>query len=186
MERPDASYERQSVEALKFPIGPFGRKQSYTTGELDQFISKIEAAPELYRGITENLTDAELNKTYRSGSWNVRQLVHHVADIQMLHFLRMKKALTEPEGETIVILMDDWAVTADAKSAPVADSLRMLEGITQRYVFLMRTLQPSQLQIKYFHPVRGYEITQQQAIAMSAWHLEHHLAHIQIALQTFE
>ncbi|HTM67070.1 MAG TPA: hypothetical protein VL093_12155 [Flavipsychrobacter sp.] len=62
------------------------------------------------------------------------------------------------------------------------DSLLMLEGITKRYVFLLQTLNEDALQISYYHPLRGYDITQAQAVAMSAWHLQHHLAHIKLAL----
>lgn len=78
--------------------------------------------------------------------------------------------------------MDEWAKTSDGFSAPVADSLQMLDGITKRYVFLLRSLTAEQLEISYYHPVRKYDITQAQAIAMSAWHLRHHHAHIQLAL----
>lgn len=172
-----------SNEQLKFPIGPFVKKEKYSNEELGQFIDVIEAAPISFRTLTETLSDIELAKTYREGSWNVRQLVHHVADIQMLHFLRMKKALTETgKSETTIILMDEWAKSPDSTSAPVKDSLQMLDGITKRYVYLLRSLTPAQLEISYYHPVRKYDITQAQAIAMSAWHLRHHHAHIQIAI----
>lgn len=172
-----------SNDRLKFPIGPFVRKEKYSQEELDELIQAIEVVAISFRTLTESLSEFELTKTYREGSWNVRQLVHHVADIQMLHFLRMKKALTETgKNETTLILMDEWAKTPDSTSAPVKDSLQMLDGITKRYVYLLRSLTPVQLEIKYFHAVRKYDITQAQAIAMSAWHLRHHHAHIQIAL----
>ncbi len=170
-------------EQLKFPIGPFIKKDKYTVEEIHQFINDIEAAPVSFRTLTEGLPETELASTYREGSWNIRQLVHHVADIQLLHFLRMKKALTEPgKNDTTLILMDEWARTADGVDAPVKDSLLMLDGITKRYVYLVRSLTPLQLEISYYHPARKYDITQAQAIAMSAWHLKHHRAHIQLAL----
>lgn len=172
-----------SLEELKFPTGPFVKKENYSVEEIGDLIKEIETAPELYGKLTEKLTEADLNKVYRPGSWNIRQLVHHVADIQMLFFLRTKRALTEKnENETTVILMDGWAETADGKSAPIMDSLQMLEGITKRYVYLLRSLSPEQLQKRYYHPVREYYISQAEAIAMSAWHLRHHYAHIQLAL----
>jgi hypothetical protein len=58
----------------------------------------------------------------------------------------------------------------------------MLEGLTKRYVFLLRSLSENQLRIEYYHPVRKYMINQAQAMAMSAWHLRHHLEHIKIAV----
>jgi hypothetical protein len=144
----------------------------------------IKEAPELYKNLVKRLVPEDIRKTYRPGSWNVQQLVHHVADIQLLHFLRMKKALTEPAyTEVTLIDMDAWAGTSDGCDAPVEDSLMMLEGITGRYVFLIRSLSDQDLKIAYYHPVRKYSIDQAQAIAMSAWHLQHHLAHIKLAVE---
>lgn len=169
---------------LKYPIGPFVKKDDYSQEEIDSLISSIEMAPELLSELIENLAPEDLKKTYRPGSWNVQQLVHHVADIQLLHFLRMKKALTEPDYKEVTLIdMDAWARTADANNEPVEDSLLMLQGITRRYVFLMRSLTEQELQVAYYHPVRKYSINQAQAIAMSAWHLQHHLAHIKLAIE---
>lgn len=171
------------LNSLKFPIGPFEKKDNYTPDELRELISINETAPGKYRRIVENLSPEDLLKTYREGSWNIRQLVHHVADIQLLHYLRMKKALTELNYDEVTLIdMDGWAKTADGIVAPVEDSLIMFEGINKRYVFLLKSLDDAALKIKYYHPIRKYMINQTQAIAMSAWHVDHHLAHIKIAL----
>ena len=169
---------------IKYPIGLFRQKDSYSGEEISNFIKILEAAPENYRKIIQQLKADDLRKTYREGGWNIQQLVHHVADIHLLHFLRMKMALTAPESEhgTTVIDMDGWAKTPDALNAPVEDSLLMFDGINRRYVYLLKTLDASMLDISYFHPVRKYRINQAQAMAMSAWHVNHHLAHIKIAL----
>lgn len=171
----------------KFPIGPFVKQDSYSDAELQDLVNTIEEAPEKYRKIFESLTPADLQKTYRPGSWNVQQLIHHVADIQLLHLLRMKKALTEPDYLTVTLIdMDGWATTADGQSAPIEDSLMMLEGIAKRFIFLIRSLTADQLQISYYHPTRNTHISQIQAIHMASWHLRHHLAHIQLAIGSGE
>ena len=106
-----------------------------------------------------------------------------MADIQLLHFFLMKKAVTELDYNQVTLIdMDGWASTSDGSHAPVIGSIQMLDGITRRYVFLIRSLSAEQLQISYYHPIRGFQINQIQAVAMSAWHLEHHLAHINLAL----
>lgn len=171
------------VSDLQYPIGNFIKKDHYPEEEIQEMITVIAGSPAKYEALVTTLSETDLLKTYRDDSWNIKQLVHHVADIQMLHFLRMKKALTEKDGlEATLINMDGWAETTDGKEAPVEDSLLMLEGITKRYVFLLKTLNEEALEISYYHPLREYDITQAQAIAMSAWHLKHHLAHIKLAL----
>lgn len=168
----------------KYPIGHLALQENYTNAELAGIIGIIETAPSLYRQTVAQLTDAELSRTYREGSWNVRQLVHHVADIALLHYFRMKKAITEPGYEITMIDMDAWAATKDALTLPVSPSLVMFDAIHQRYAALAWTLDEKQLSVSYFHPVRKIWITQKQALAMSAWHVQHHLAHIRLALSS--
>lgn len=168
---------------LKYPIGGFKIQEVYTQEELDGILREIENAPKRYAALVSDLTDEDLAKCYREGSWTVRQLVHHVADIQFLHFLRMKKAVTEPNYDQLTMInMDGWASTADSITAPVEDSLQILEGITRRYLRLARSLDEQQFSISYLHPVRQITFNQKQALAISAWHLNHHLAHVKLAL----
>lgn len=172
------------LDQLKYPIGPFVKRDEYSAEELSIMIEDIANAPSLFRKLTESLQKEDLSKTYRPGSWNVQQLIHHVADIQLLHFLRMKRAITESDyHEVTLINMDGWAHTEDGIAAPVDDSILMLEGITRRYVYLINSLSDEELKVAYYHPVRAFYVNQLQAIAMSDWHLKHHLAHINIALK---
>jgi hypothetical protein len=170
--------------ALKFPIGPFMPQATTTRAELDAFIDTVANAPAKYRALAANLKPAELKKTYRSGSWNIQQLLAHVADMQMLHFFRMKKALTESDyKELTLVSMDGWACTYDGTQYPPADSLDLFENLVKRFVFLAKSLTDEQLNISYYHPIRKISLDQRQAIAMSAWHVKHHLEHIKIALK---
>ena len=168
---------------LKFPIGPFVAPQRIDSEELKVLIKTIEEAPAKYGKIAAQLSEGDLTKTYRDGSWNVQQIFNHVADMQMLHFFRMKKALTESDYKEITLVsMDGWAATPDGRWSSVADSMMMFESITRRFVLLMRSLDGHQQEISYYHPVRKIMLNQKQAIAMSAWHVTHHLAHLNIAL----
>lgn len=168
---------------LKFPIGPFKAPDKTSQEELNELIKTVEDAPGKYRSIGESLKPEDLVKTYREGSWNVQQLFAHVADMEMLHFLRMKKALTENDYKEITLVnMDGWAHTHDGLHSSVADSLSMFESLVRRHAQLMRSLDDAQLAISYYHPVRKINLNQAQSIAMSAWHVRHHFEHLKIAL----
>jgi hypothetical protein len=171
------------ITHLKLPIGAFVKKDVYSPAEFTSLTQDMEDALDAYKAIADALSGEDLLKTYRPGSWNIQQLIHHVADIQLLHFLRMKKAVTEPNYKEITLIdMDGWANTKDGTLAPIEDSILVLEGITKRYLYLIRSLSEEELRIVYHHPLRGFDINQTQAVAMSSWHLKHHLAHIKIAL----
>ncbi|GGB93375.1 DinB family protein [Dyadobacter sediminis] len=167
----------------KFPIGPLVLQEDYTKEELKDFISVIANIAADYSRLVENLAEEDLVKTYREGSWNIRQLVHHVADIQFLHYMRMKKAVTEPDYKEVTLIdMNAWAETPDSFQAPVSVSLNMLHGVHYRYALFAQSLHEEQLAVTYFHPLRKIDISQKQALAMSVWHAQHHLAHIKLAL----
>lgn len=167
----------------QYPIGRFILKEDYTKEELENFLEVISSSASKYSALTENLGDEDLAKTYREGSWNVRQLVHHVSDIAFIHYFRLKKAVTESDyNEVTLINMDAWSATQDSLEMPIAGSLSALEAINERYAYFAARLSEAQLASTYFHPMRKIWFNQKQALAMSVWHLQHHLAHIELAL----
>jgi hypothetical protein len=173
----DAEYK------LRYPIGPFTPSENITDEKVQSLIATIAEAPAKYKALVGGLSDADLQKTYRPGSWNIQQLVHHVADMAMLHFFRMKKAVTEDDYKTITLVnIDGWARTPDSVTAPTEDSLAMFAMISRRFVYLAKSLDARQLDITYYHPIRKIDLNQRNALAMSAWHVRHHLEHIRIAL----
>jgi hypothetical protein len=174
----------EQLNDLKFPIGPFKADPKIGKSELDEMIATIASAAAEYRKVAEGLSDDDLKKTYREGGWNVQQLVNHVADMHLLHFFRMKRALTESDYKEVTLVnVDGWASTPDGLGSSVEDSLHMFESIGKRFVHLMKSLDERQHQIAYLHPLRKTMLNQKQAIALSAWHVKHHLAHIRIALR---
>lgn len=171
------------LNKLRYPIGPFAIRNDISSSEIKAMIDAIAQAPAKYAEIARDLSDEDLGRTYRDGSWNVQQLFNHVADMQMLHFLRMKRALTESDYKNVTLVnIEAWTKTPDGLNSPIADSLLMIEGITKRFVHLMKSLDERQLEISYYHTVRGYSFDQKNAIALTAWHVRHHLEHIRIAL----
>lgn len=170
------------LSKLKFPIGPFIAPESLSNAEFEELVKTIEEAPANYRKLAKRISSSDLSKTYREGSMNVQQLYNHVADMQLLHFFRLKKVLTENDYKEITLVnIDAWANTYDGVQSSVEDSLLMFEGIAKRFATLIRSLTPEQLELSYYHPIRKITLNQKQAIAMSAWHVKHHYAHLLIA-----
>ena len=74
------SFERELMEDLRYPIGPFQPKSPLTESERKQLIRQIAETPSLLRKAIANLDDAKLDTPYRPGGWTVRQVVHHLPD----------------------------------------------------------------------------------------------------------
>lgn len=165
---------------VKFPIGQLTVPDEVTLDDVQQWLTDIAHYTDKLRETVAHLDDDELAKTYREGAWNVRQLVHHIADSQLNMYQRLKLALTDNNPTVPSFNQDKWAVLPDTE-LPVESSLMILEGINERVVALGKTITPSQLTRTFTHEENG-TITVAKKLAKLAWHENHHLAHIKIAL----
>lgn len=166
---------------VKYPIGQLQVPEHVTMENVNKWLKKTETYTQRLRETVANLSDTELNKTYREGSWNVRQLVHHIADSQLNMYQRLKLALTDDNPTVPAFDEEKWAIQPDTK-LPVESSIKMLEGINERIVELGKHLTEEQLNRTFTHQVNG-AIKVATKVAKLAWHEEHHLAHIKIALE---
>jgi len=57
-------------------------------------------------------------------------------------------------------------------------SLNLLDALHHRWVMFLRSLTPDQLERTYFHPQNNKFFDLKVALALYAWHCDHHLAHI--------
>ena len=169
-------------EVIRYPIGRFAAQVSYTPEDVDRGIRRILAGPELLRAAVEGLGNAELDTPYREGGWTVRQVVHHVPDSALNGYVRMKLALTEDRPTIKPYAEARWADLPDARG-PIDPSLALFETLCRRWGTLLRALDVRDLARRYHHPESGEDIPLDRAIALYAWHGEHHVAHIRALRQ---
>ena len=165
---------------VKYPIGKLQVPEKGTLENVQEWLKDIETYTMRLRETVDSLSDEELSKTYREGAWSVRELVHHIADSQLNMYQRLKLALTDDNPTVPAFDEEKWAIQPDTK-LPVESSIKMLEGINERIVSLGSSLTEAQLDRVFTHQVNG-KITVATKVAKLAWHEEHHLAHIKIAL----
>lgn len=165
---------------VKYPIGELSVPENVTLENVQEWLKEIETYTMRLRETVDNLNDEQLSKTYREGAWTVRQLVHHIADSQLNMYQRLKLALTDDNPTVPAFNEEKWAIQPDT-NLPVESSVKMLEGINERIVSLGQSLEEEQLQRVFTHQTNG-EIKVSTKVRKLAWHQEHHLAHIKIAL----
>jgi len=164
----------------RFPIGEFSKPDRLTDVERAGAIAKIESAPAMLRAAVNGMSDAQLDVTYREGSWTLRQVVHHLADSHVNAYTRFRLALTEDHPTVKPYDENRWAALDDARAMPVEVSLRLLEALHERWARLLRSLKPADFDRTIDHPENG-TMTIDHLLAMYAWHGEHHVAHITLA-----
>jgi len=166
------------LEQLKYPIGKFSMPDIFNEHQAEIWISEIEVLPEQIKKATENLTDEQLNQTYRPEGWTLRQVVHHIPDSHMNAYIRFKQAITEDTPIIRPYHEERWAETEEGKNGDIQMSIVLLNGLHQRWVAFLKTLTLEDYQRKYIHPAQGKELTLANMLGTYAWHGKHHLAHI--------
>lgn len=163
---------------LKYPIGKFDIAAPITPASRAASIAAIDALPATLRTTVGGLTDAQLDMPYRPDGWTVRQLVHHLADSHLNAVTRVRLALTEDAPTIKPYLEAKWAELDDARTMALEPSLRILDGVHQRWVALLRTLGDADCARTVVHPERGRTMSIDLLTALYAWHGRHHVAHV--------
>ncbi|MBZ5553449.1 MAG: bacillithiol transferase BstA [Acidobacteriia bacterium] len=162
---------------LRYPIGPFTMDESITAEKRQLYIDQISEAPAKLRAAVDGMSPEQLETPYREGGWTVRQVVHHLPDSHLNSYIRFKLAMTEERPTIKPYHEDRWAQLADARTAPVATSLSLLEALHSRWVQFLRSLAPGDFARTFQHPELGV-MTLEKNLCLYAWHGRHHVAQI--------
>lgn len=167
-----------NIEHLKYPIGRYEKPASYTSQQLKEWTSVLQALPSWMDACIENLDEHQLQVPYRDGGWTIQQVVHHVADSHMNAYIRLKLALTEDNPVVKPYAEAAWAELPDTRVVPVNVSVTMLHAMHRRMVAVLQHMQPSDWERTYFHPEHKRNFPIWEVVAMYAWHSRHHTEHI--------
>jgi uncharacterized damage-inducible protein DinB len=165
--------------SVRYPIGEFTYPDRVMNTELSRWIADIELLPSRLTTLVELLPAEQLDLSYRDNGWSVRQLVHHLADSHTNGYIRFHWAMTEVEPVIKPYNQDQWANLEYLREITLMVSINVLSAIHIRWVSMMKKLASSDLERTYIHPDDQRIISLQQAIALYAWHGNHHLGHIE-------
>lgn len=168
---------------LRFPIGEFQMIENVDYNQINAWIQSISDFPSTLKELTQNLSSEQKNQTYRPGGWNIKQVVHHCADSHMNSVIRFKLTLTEDLPTIRPYHEERWAELIDGKEDDLTDSLRLLSALHSKWTRLLKGLTEEDLDRNYVHPEHGQEFSLLEAIGLYAWHCNHHLGHVQLALK---
>lgn len=161
----------------RYPIGKFIYDGPPDTEQHQKFIRDIEQAPAALRAAVQGLTPQQIETPYRDGGWTVRQVTHHVPESHMNAYIRFKLALTEDTPTIKPYMEDRWAKLGDVQSTPLEVSLALLDSLHNRWVRLLRSLEPQDWKRAFHHPELGI-MPLEKNLALYSWHGRHHVAHI--------
>lgn len=165
------------MDDLRYPVGRHDPAAPVTPEQVEQAIRDIRELPDRLAEAVAGLDDAQLDTPYRPDGWTVRQLVHHVADSHLNSHLRLRLALTEESPPIRGYDQSRWAELHDVRTLPIEPSLQILRGLHERWIDLLESLEPGQLERTLQHSELG-AITLAQLTCLYGWHSRHHVAHV--------
>lgn len=171
-----------NLEQLKFPIGHFSFSEDCSQVQLELWKQIIAGFPQRIKKITKNLSPVELNWQYRPHGWKIKQVVHHLADSHMNALIRIKLALTEESPVIRPYEEGLWAELSDGLSDDISSSVKIIEGVHERWSQILENLSDKDWEKMYFHPQHQRLFSIKEGLGIYQWHCEHHLAHIEQAL----
>jgi len=164
-------------DSIRYPVGPFKFSDPFRPEDRPLWLAQLTEAPAKLRAAVDGLNDPQLDTPYREGGWTLRQVVHHLADAQLNWYIRPKLAVTEDVPMTKTYAEQLWSDLADARTGPIESSLKIFEGVTERWIIFLNSLKPSDWSRRFQNSEWGTLCVEDVLRAM-AWHTRHHTAHI--------
>ena len=162
---------------VRYPVGKWSPSKSIDADTRRRLIEEIDALPGQLGAAVAGLDDSRLDTPYRPEGWTPRQIVNHVMDSHLNAYIRFKLAVTEDNPTVKPYDEKTWAETIDGRAASLSTSLPVIDGLHQRWVQFLKSLEQSAFARTLVHPERG-SMTLDDLLQLYAWHGRHHTAHI--------
>ena len=128
-----------------------------------------------------SLGDADLAKSYGPGKWNVRYILHHIAESEVVFRERLRRVICEPGGIAWFYDQDAWAKGMDYSSYPLELSRPVFESVRNTIIVDAKRHYEKDGALEFIHSKTGLR-TLTMEFDKVATHTEHHLAQIRKAL----
>ncbi|MFL1012772.1 YfiT family bacillithiol transferase [Flavisericum labens] len=173
----------KELETLRYPIGKFNCPDHISKEHIESWIAVLEHFPNRLKSLVSNLSEEQLNTSYRPQGWTVRQVIHHIGDSHHHCYSRLKWTLTEESPIIKTYYEDRWAELIDSKEAPIEIALDYIKALHGKMVYLLNMLEEEDLNKHFIHPETNSQFTLKYTIGNYAWHSNHHYVHIENLLK---
>jgi uncharacterized damage-inducible protein DinB len=113
-----------------------------------------------------------------AGAWSVREVVAHVAEMELHLYLRTRFALAQPGLTILPFDQDAWAASFEAPGQPLDELVALIRLLREMLARQLRRLPEAQWVQSVRHPEQERPLTVEALIAKADQHLKIHLAQI--------
>jgi uncharacterized damage-inducible protein DinB/GNAT superfamily N-acetyltransferase len=161
----------------RYPLGRFLYTGPANEVDFAERIERLRILPERLRAAAALHNEESLDAPPRPGAWTPRQVIHHMADTHQVLMGRVRLILTEEQPPVKTFDENTWAELADAKTAPIEESLRILDGLHARLARLLASRPYEDLGKEMLHPEQG-PVKLDRLLSYLDWHGRHHTAQV--------
>ena len=124
--------------------------------QLAEAIEEYQRATGDFIAVASKLTEGELDKP-QEGSWNARQVIHHVADSEAQSYARLRRLVAEPGTEIQAYDEAGWGEneTLGYKVLPIDMSLAVFSAVRASSLEVLKRLTKEQLNNAGIHTDSG-------------------------------
>lgn len=119
----------------------------------EQVLALYESGPDALDAGLTGLSESDLDLASSPGDWTIRQIVHHIADLEAATLGQIKMAFAEPgriyQGNPFS--PETWATSLDYAGRPICSSVQLFRAIREHVAELARHL-PDFWQRSIRHP----------------------------------
>ncbi len=166
-----------------YPIGSYQKVEHFSAEVRSNFIKDISQFPSRLLEVVKSLTDEQKLWTYREGGWNIAQVIHHCADSHINAYIRCKLGVTEDSPTINAYDENKWAAFPDATNLDISTSLNIIKGLHHRWTTFFEAASESEFKKTVFHPQHQQKFSLEELLSQYAWHSNHHLAHVRLAVE---
>ena len=129
-----------------------------------------------------DLSQEQLDRSYGAGKWSVRFILHHLADAETVLYDRIRRVISEPRQVLWAFDQAAWANALDYAQMPIDRSRQVYDAVRARVIYHARLHYEADGHREYVHSETGVR-TLKAEFDKVAWHNEHHLGQIELALK---
>jgi DinB superfamily len=146
--------------------------------ELETLLERFRRGAEMVAATSAGMSGGEADFSPAPGKWTARQIVAHLADVEIVVADRLRRTIAEDNPMLMAINQDEWAERLGYSDRRLNDSLDLLRAIRTANFDLLRTLPESAFARTGRHSQRGPE-TVLDILRIYTGHTETHAKQIE-------
>ena len=130
-------------------------------------------APDSLTALVDGLSAAQLERRPAPGKWNIREIVAHLADDELVGAYRIRLILSAPGTAIQAFDQDVWAHTGRYSTRDIADSLLLYRTLRFANLQLLKSLTAEEWDMFGVHAERGIESVRDIATYFAGHDINH-------------